>query len=100
MHGERRAFLRRRALHGQVDLLPFHLEADARLEGRGLKRRLRLLRLLQERLRAVALLGAATREKERGADDGGEEPDHGADVGTGRVDLHPSLGTFTEWTRR
>ena len=39
---------------------------------------LRLLRLLQQILGAGALLGAATREEERGGRGDGEEPDHGA----------------------
>ena len=59
-------------------------EADARFERRRMELRLRLLRLLQELLGAVALLGAAAREEERRADHDGEEPDHGAGIGTGR----------------
>ena len=47
--------------------------------------RLRLLGLLQELLSALALLAAAAGEEECRGNHEGEEPDHGAGIGTGRT---------------
>ena len=59
-------------------------------EGRRVELRLRLLGLLQELLSARALLAAAAGEEECRGNHEGEEPDHGAGIGTGRTGCIPS----------
>ena len=68
VHRDDRALLRGRALDRHVDLLAVHDGAEVDFERGRMELRLRLLRLLQELLGAVALLGAAACEEERRAD--------------------------------